>query len=400
MRGKRIGSWFCQGWRYLRTAAAIPPLDEAALREVRERAISYVAGLRLRDGPYGRFRYCSRSAEPILYASVFAALFVSLVRMKDELSTTERDEWLGYIASHQCADDLFRNPLVDNDIAETADWWGWRHLTLLSLMALHALDGPPAKPLRFLECVDTPAKARGWLSEQNWTSRSDFTSNAVQNYVATMQYARDALAETSLQDAIDAMLDGVAERCDTRTGLWGSGFGSSRADLSRGVQTGCHLWLLFWYEGRDIPHFREAFASIRRLQGRLGGFPPAALALSSACQDIDALDPIVRIALRHPELPPPARHAVRRGLRWVLANFGSDGGAVFQKNHEFVYGHERMRTGVNESSIFATWFRMLSVAVCLELLEEPTVPLQFRFLRCPGHQFSPSCGLWRKEGGE
>ena len=45
-----------------------------------------------------------------------------------------------------------------------------------------------------------------------------------------------------------------------------------------------------------------------------------------------------------------------------------DGGCVFRKHSSFKYGHELMTTSEEESNMFATWFRTLSIAYISQVL--------------------------------
>lgn len=373
-------------------------LSNDTLSTVCHKALDYVERLRLSGEPYGRYLYKEGGHPPILYASLFAALLRQVLGDLEQLTSKQRKEWRDYINSHQRQDGLFRDDLVANEIAETEDWWGWRHLTLLALMALKALKGKPCYPLRFLEAVSSADKVRSWLDNLDWGSRVSYTSNAVQNFGAAMQYNRDILGDSSLDDAIEELLARVAERCNPKTGLWGDGISDPSVALSEGVQAGYHFWLLYWYEGHDIPHAEKALEAIIGLQNRLGGFNLKQIN-SSACEDIDALDPLVRLVLRYPDVYPPALEVVRKGLRWVIHSFNPDGGACFRRNSAFHYGHDLMFSAVDESSIFATWFRMLTTAFCCELLNNEVSDLahiDFFYLDCPGYQFSPHHKLHRK----
>lgn len=373
----------------------LPAFSTETINGVRNKALRYLEHLRIDGGPYGRYRYSYGTKKPpLLYASVFAALLRHLLGDLDQLTSRERGEWTHYIQSYQCEDGLFRDPLVMNEIAETEDWWGWRHLTLHTLMALHALESQSKYRLSFLERVDTPGKVRRWLDTLDWNSRASFTSNAVQNYGAALQYARDFMGEASFNEVIKELLAGIAERCHSDTGLWGNGFRDRRVALSEGVQAGYHFWLLFWYDGQEIPFSERAIESILKLQNRMGGFSLTQL-YTTACQDIDGLDPLVRLALRHPGLKAKAYEAVDRGLRWILYNFNDDGGATFQRNKAFIYGHELMSSGPDQSTIFATWFRLLSLGIGCRLLQtmnQDFERLRWEFLSAPGYQFQPLDG--------
>ena len=370
---------------------SVPSLVDA-INTTRHKALGYVENLRIDAEPYGRYRYGNGRDLPLIYASVFAALLRHLLGDLNELMPEERDQWARHIASYQCTDGLFRDSLLSNDIAETEDWWGWRHLTLLALMSLHALGARPRYPLRFIEHLDTPGKVRTWLHQLDWGSRISFSSKAILNYGAAMQYARDFLGQFAFKEAIDELLVGIAQRCNPRTALWDYGILDSRRALSDGVQAGYHFWLLHWYEGREIPYVEQAFESLSRLQNHTGGFNLREIH-SSACEDIDAMDPLVRIAIRNPHIRNAASPVVQRALQWVLYNFNPDGGACFKRHRPFRYGHDLMFSKANQSSIFATWFRTLTLAYGCDLLKIELPELeqcQFNFLDCPGLQTSPS----------
>src|SRR6266446_4786892 len=135
----------------------IPTLSVHTINRVRDNALDYVKSLHIDDGSYRKYRYAYGREASLLYASVFAALLRHLLGDLHQLTPKQQSQWVDHIRSYQCTDGLFRDPLVVNDIAETEDWWGWRHLTLLTLMALHALGSRPKYQLSFLERVNTPS---------------------------------------------------------------------------------------------------------------------------------------------------------------------------------------------------------------------------------------------------
>jgi hypothetical protein len=66
----------------------------------------------------------------------------------------------------------------------------------------------------------------------------------------------------------------------------------------------------------------------------------------------------------------------------------SDGGFVFRRDEPFMYGHEKMFSGINESDIFSTWFRSLSLAYVSKVLRKSAIGrFNWQFLECPGYQF-------------
>lgn len=366
-------------------------LSVATIQTVCSRALEYIETLRVRDSAYGRYRYTADSQNPILYASIFAVLSRHLLNDLATLPQNQQEEWGEYIASHQCEDGLFRDPFVTNDIAEKEDWWGWRHVTVLALMALRALNTQPRHALGFLEPVASSTKMRSWLSRLDWGTQVGFTSNAVQNYGAALQYARDFMDEPGLHAACDTLFEEVSALCNSDTGLWGAGFPDALTALLDGVVAGYHFWVLYWYDGLDIPFGERTFHSITHIQNRFGGFHPKEVN-SSACHDIDGVLPLIRLSYRYPHLQPAALPVVKKAIPWLLYNFNSDGGACFMRNRSFCYGHPAMFSNTDQSAIFPTWFRLLTITECVEFLKmfcPEYAVVKFSYLQCPGLQFSP-----------
>ncbi|MEM4217915.1 MAG: class I SAM-dependent methyltransferase [Candidatus Methanomethylicaceae archaeon] len=359
--------------------------DKQDLVSYQRSALNFVDNLRADKARPGIYRYTPSGDEALLYASVFAALLYDLTGKMSQLSTDERKAWSDYINSFQCPDGLFRDERVSNSIAEAEDWWGWRHLTLLCLMALAALGDAPRYRLAWLDDTATSSAMLQWLESLDWDERVDFTSNAVQNRIASMQFARDFMGEAHLDEAIQTAIDFLTMRCSPETGLWGSCVPATPQALTRQVQAAYHFWLLYAYESIDIPFSERALEYVLATQSAFGGYSPVNR-FSSACEDIDSIDPLARFGYRTLDRERIQR-SFSKALPWVLFNFNRDGGAVFRRHEEFVYGHPLMRSKKNESSVFATWFRLLSIAIMDCMSSEPT--LTWNFLEAPGYQLDP-----------
>lgn len=395
---RRCSNGLRQAYRKKKLKKLVEEITPLSLERIRRGALEFAANLRHSSSGQQQYVYKSGAPKPILYASIYALLIRHLLGELRNMSTTQKDNWASYINSYQGADGMYRDPVIANTIAESEDWWGWRHLTLHALMALSALGSKPRYYLEFVSLIDTASKARNWLSSLDWGARTSFTSNTVQNFCAAMQYARDFQGADHLEAPVKEILAGLRERCCPATGLWGNGIDDPRAALSEGVQAGYHFWLLFWYDRMDVPFPEKAFDSILRLQNRLGGFGLTHVN-TSACQDIDGLDPLVRLAfsLKKEE---QIHATVRRSLEWIASNFNDDGGAVFQRYASFVYGHELMSSKPNESTLFSTWFRLLSIAIGCQLVKtvDPTFAgIHWDFVEAPGLQFDPLRHLGKKE---
>ena len=360
-------------------------IRDVDIADIRKRTLAYIEGMRVHQGLYGRYRYALSQSTPVLYVSTYAAMARHLYGDLQSLKNGHREQWLKYLAQLQCDDGLFRDPQVENEIAETEDWWGWRHLALQVAVSVTALGGVVPRPFAFLEPFLEPDALVPWLESRDWERRPACVSNEVQNIGTLLQYSRDFHDDERAGRAVECLLDWLEARQDPRTGSWGK-TGDTSTLRSHTVQTGYHLWLLFLYDQRPLRYVEQIIDSALATQNRLGGFGVAPN--SSACEDIDSIDPLVRLSLLTDYRRDEVQAALRRALPWVLVNMNDDGGFVFRRGEPFVYGHERMSSGTDESAMFPTWFRTLSLAYLGRGLPESAVGnFDWQFVDCPGLQF-------------
>ena len=333
-----------------------------------------------------KFKFTNSSTNlTSLYSSIYATMTLSLFNKLNELSTKENEGWANYIQSYQCDDGLFRDPVVANQIAETEDWWGWRHLTCHTIIALTALNTKARKPFKMLDFLYHEEEVEKWLESRDWKNKPDFVSNEILNYGTLLQYARDFHKDERAAKAMQEMWDWLGEHQDPKTGLWGP-TSRDKYTLSIGVQTAYHIWLLYFYDRRRIQYIEKGIDSCLATQNKFGGF--GVQLNSSACVDIDSIDPLVRFYFitdyRHEDI----KKALEKAYEWVLVNMNEDGGFVFSRSEPLIYGHELMSSKADESAMFPTWFRTLSLAYISKVVDDPELKkIDWNFVKCPGYQF-------------
>ncbi|MEJ2723824.1 MAG: hypothetical protein P8175_04095 [Deltaproteobacteria bacterium] len=353
---------------------------------LRKSTLNYVTMNHRPNYGTGAYSYKISDGPALLYASCYAALIFHLYGHLDLLSPSERIKWLEHIHGYQCDDGLFRDCLIDIPLAAEAHWWGWHHLTLHAIMALTALGGRAEKQFEFLDKFKRRGAIIDWVQTREWKDNPAIVSNEVQNHATLLQYARDFQGQSWCADVLSELYDWFDRHQDPSTGLWGENFDSPEL-LSAGVQTGYHIWLLYFYDKRPIQYLERIIDSCLRTQNPLGGFGVALN--SSACEDIDSIDPLVRLSLLTDYRKEEILKALQRALCWVLVNVNPDGGWVFRRGEAFHYGHDLMFSRLDESCMFPTWFRTLSLAYLAQTLPHSTASsFHWRFLKCPGLQFS------------
>ncbi|MBI4652311.1 hypothetical protein HY745_13755 [Candidatus Desantisbacteria bacterium] len=359
------------------------------IHEIRKKTLKYIEHQRLKESPYGQFRYSESQTKPVLYASLYAALIRSLYRDLDNLSDIQKKEWINYIQSFQSEDDgLFKDNIINNELAADSDWWGWRHLTLHALMALTALGAAAEKKIKIIEPFKDIKYTLNWLEERDWVISPADTSNEVQNYISMLQYIRDFHHEDWANKSLEKIYTFLNKIQDPKTGLWGVRF-DNPLYLSLGVQTGYHLWLLYFYDRKPVQYMERIIDSCLFTQNKFGGF--GVQKNSSACEDIDSIDPLARLSCFTDYRKKDIQLGLQKALLWIFANMNEDGGFVFRRMEPFTYGHYLMSSGKDESAMFPTWFRTLSLAYIGKCMPD-SLPGNFdwQFINCPGLTF------WRK----
>ena len=341
------------------------------------------------------YSYSSTSKYPSLYSLTFSLCLRNLLGINEE----NKSEVINYLNSFQDKkDSLYKDEELNNENVNY-DWWGWRHLSALIITAIVTLDGKTKSPFRFVDFLYGKGNTRKWLESLNWTSDCANTSNTVMNYGTCLQYNRDFWGISEANNSILEMFDFLDEIQDKETGLWGSPIKSNQNELSLMEQTAYHLWILYFYDIRKIEYIEYAIDSCLALQNEFGGFGPghnigrASNPFTSACEDIDCIDPLSRFYFITNYRKSDIEESLRKAIPWILYNQNKDGGFVFRREEKLVYGHQLMMSERNHSNIFATWFRTLSLAYISMVLPNESIFNDIKLNlndSCPGYQF------WKK----
>ena len=362
----------------------------------RERVRRFVATQALPESGARHYRYSAAAAEPTLYSSCYAAMTLSLLGDLDPSDPTACEAWAAYLNGHQDGDGLFRDPVIFGQGWYAGDpaWCGRPHLTCHVIAALACLGSVAPKPIAWLEPWRDPDRMVRWLEERDWGERVGWTGNEIMNVGTLLQYARDFHHDARAGRSAALMLDWLANNhIDPETGVWGALDVSDPKWRSHAVQAAYHWWPLFFYNGAPIPHVERAIDTVLATQRPAGGFGwgvhnPAEPSKSSACEDIDSIDPLCRMMQVTDHRRDDVAAALRKAADWVLTNQMPDGGLVFVRDSAFEYGHPQLRGDKGQGAMFPTWFRVLSLALIAKALpEHPLGRVPWRFVRCPGMQF-------------
>ena len=373
------------------------PVDPLSVPERIDFLLAYIESMRAKDdGPYGRYVYRRGETAPLVYCSTYAAMARDLVSDLDNLAPSERQEWIGYLNAHQCDDGLYRDPafglpddLTDVPLRADAGWaggiagWGWWHMTNHVYTALRSLGAVAPKMLSLLEpFYSERTRLETWLDERDW-NLSWSVGNEVLNLGTFLLYARDFHNEPRAGGLVVRMLDWLDANQDPATGYWGTDCASAVG--KRQAMCGAyHEYILYAYERRSIPRIEQVVDATLSLQNPGGGF--GCDGRSGACEDIDAAFIFLSAYYQRDYRRGDIEDAVAKILPAVFEHQNADGGFVYLRGKPYEYGVPRMSSDADQSCMFPTWFRFLSLAVIGQILRRSLVGhdhLNWRFGDCP-----------------
>jgi hypothetical protein len=386
---------------------------------LRERVLGWLDTMRI-PAAAGVYRL-NRGVPPSPFASCFAVFVRHLFDDLRSLSSAERVTWLEALQAYQDpSTGLFsdaahaaRSP----DAAHNVEHLN-RQLTTFCLSAVHVLGGQPLYPLHFLEQWKDPDKLCAWLDRLDWTNPWN-SSNKAMFLGIFLLYERDFACDPRSRRAVDAWFAWHDRHQNPTTGFWGRG---RRAEYIDGMGGAYHQFILYHYAKRPLRYAQQIVDRTLLLQQPDGLYSPH---LGGAtCNELDAVDILVHLHRRHDYRRPEIEVALRRILAGTLANQNPDGGfcwghpRVFSPRNYWrltadVFRHRslyfwylnwraaaalhlrwpvRLHTGWadqprawNESSIFDTWFRCLSLAEISQVLPDtPFAAMHWNFLSVPG----------------
>ncbi|TWU17104.1 hypothetical protein Pla52o_54420 [Novipirellula galeiformis] len=329
-------------------------------------------------GPAQTSRYAASCDKPTMYAAAFSLLTQKLLGVDLKRDSAR---WKAAFDQYQCQDDgLFRDPALSNSLFEPSDWWGARHFALIATAAYDAIGEQPAFPLSFLDEFCREGQIEQLVAEIDWSMNSDH-DNKIMNIGCLLQYARDRQCNSQAGNAVTRLKSLLLDHLNPHTGLWGEMDLNNPTDLSRAIQFAYHLYPLFLYDNDPIPYPDSLIDNTLATQNPYGGFAPHRN--SSACEDIDSIHLLLVASKQTNYRRHDITKAIRRFRTWVFANQNDDGGFVFARQQPFVYGHRQMSSLDNESHLFGTWFRCLSIALAHEC--EDSIRNPFTLHKSPGY---------------
>ncbi len=339
--------------------------------------------------PY-TYKFAASCEKPCLYASIYAVMIEGLFDVLQNRDKSDLKAWGEYLNSFQREDDgLYYDPYLESSaFHHEGSWnegWGKHHLMGHMIIALSRLDVTPKYPLKYLEKYYDTDYLIKWMEGFDFSHDVWTVSNYFMNLYTVLEYVRDNMREVRAQMAINAIAKWLLKKQNPTTGMWHE---QSVDDLTLTerfniVRAAYHFYPLFEYENIEILYQKEIVDFILPLQNSWGGWT-VNYGNAGACEDIDAIEPLLRCAASSPERTDEVRSAITRSMIWQLSCRNADKGFSFYVRSAQEYGgHPLTSSQRDESSMFATWFRILCLAYEMRYMGMHN---KFNIGRFPGYE--------------
>lgn len=344
---------------------------------------------KMQVAPY-EYKYSASRKAPCLYASIYAVMLEGLLGVLKERKQEDLKAWADYFNQFQNPDDgIFYDPVLTGPSYEhIGSWnegWGKHHLMGHIIIAFARLGHTPKYRLKYLEKFYDSEYLKTWMNQFDFSKDVWTLSNYFMNLYSVMEYARDYMSEQRADASIKLMAEWLIEKQNPETGMWHTQSFESLSHLAKLniVRAAYHFYPLFEYENIKVPFADKIVETILPLQNRWGGWTVEA-GNSGACEDIDAIDPLLRYSKEHSIHLEDVKKAVKKSMIWQMASRNEDKGFSFYVRAQQDYGGHPLTTSLrDESSMFATWFRTLCLAYEIQYLQEPN---GFEIGKYPGYE--------------
>lgn len=313
-----------------------------------------------------------QGGEVNLYASCFAAMTLHYLNALENYTALEKKKWADYINGWQdntsglfIGPELFLEELTSpkHDFEHVS-----MHLTAHALPALSLLGSTPKHKLHFAHRFLDRNELIKWLTARDW-SRAWLEGNNLLFIGQFLIHLRDVEGVKEAAPALNMYFDWLDSQVDPATGLWGTNGHCSSFVAMCGAY---HQLLVYYYENREVSYKERLVDTVLSLQHQDGGFSPNGG--GGACEDVDAADILVNLYKQLDYRRPDIRAALRRLLESLLQKQMADGGFVYRLDEPFLYmGIKKTYCPANESNMFSTWFRVHTLALINEILDEKEI---------------------------
>ena len=338
--------------------------------ELRENAIRYLCSMR--EGDTWGFRF-SQANPPTLIATCVAGMFAGFLDYAGRFSGHERARWAEHIRGFQNAEGWFEDEDIDDD--HRLAWYGRDralfHRTRHALCALSVLGAAPVRPLRMTEAWLGPGRMTAWLETLALTDYWYASNMMMDAFLLLWHEHHFGDHRTEAQAAIGELLDFCDDATDPATGYHDRG----QSDVRNAMAGAMHLFPAYFLCGRAPRYPETVVRTTLALQQEDGLFGYESGSGGEDCLDYDAVLILSNFYFLTPRYAGQIEDALRRCQQGIAVCLNADGGfAPHRRDEPYNFGTRRTTVAPGHSSLWATYGRLLTIAMAGMVLEPENVP--------------------------
>ena len=280
---------------------------------------------------------------------------VSCLRLLGE-PMTDTASTVRFLNSFQISSGAYRIPEIKAEDIYYPDFeYNDFHTTNYVLSALEGI-GAPENPLSFLGNYNTAEELDFWLSRRDM-ARPWMEGNYIVNLASFYEYT----GETALFEQLFAWHL-------TNQDAYGYWHDPTIDDLTSAMAGAAHNFHLFYKKNEPIPRYRNIIDHCLSIPNEI----------SSACIDVDIADILAHFVVYGYRVEEIKNYLTKK-LDDLLSIQQEDGGFYDVPNGIRLFdGWSGYREPQGLSNCFATWFRMIAIGFCAEVLYPEAFQWQFR----------------------
>jgi hypothetical protein len=339
------------------------------LPELRQKALQYLASMR--DGDTWAFRF-SEGNPPTLIAASVAGMLGGFLGYAKTLPDDQRLDWADYLKGFQNRDGWFEDEDIDDD--HRLEWYGRDralfHRTRHALCALYALGERPRHSLRMVEQWLGKGRMRQWLDTLD-LSDYWYASNMMMDAYLLLSDEYNQSHGKAEFDAIMELIDFCDDCTDPKTGYHDRGLSETRNAMAGAM----HLYPAYFLTGREPKYPEAVVRTTLDLQREDGLFGFETGTGGEDCLDYDATLILANFYFLAPQCQTEIKSALGRCRDAIAICANDDGGfACHRRDEVYNFGTKTTLVAPGQSSLWATYSRLMTIAMITELLNPGTSP--------------------------
>ncbi|MCW8965806.1 MAG: hypothetical protein OQK82_03835 [Candidatus Pacearchaeota archaeon] len=246
------------------------------IHEIRNSVLQWLSTMAV-DEKQIKYKFSKNSGDS-LFSSCFALFILDLFKETDNLSERQKIDWSDYINSFQKKEDglFYPEPIYHHD-KERAVY----QVTSFCLSALSILEKKPRYRLAVVDKWRSPECVEKYLSERGCHLGMGGSGNKAMFQAIFLTHEYEETADETLKQSINAWF-AFHDKHQNEFGFWGK---SGR--LYYGVQNAFHQFVIYDYWNRTYHKIEKIVETIRHIQGKDGHFSP--IPGGNTCKDYDAI---------------------------------------------------------------------------------------------------------------